>query len=369
MKVILERNVLGNALARAARIIERRGTIPILNNLVLTAHQDSLRLQGTDLDIEIVDTIPAEVATPGAVAAPAHLLADIVRKLPEGAQVMLERKAEDAPLAVRAGRSRFTLQTLPVADYPDLSGGADTAATFTLPAKLLRRMIDSTQFAISTEETRYYLNGIYFHIDPAGALAAVATDGHRLARVLAEAPAGAGAMPGVIVPRKAVGEFSRALPDDGEVSLTVSANKIRLTAGALTLTSKVIDGTFPDYARVIPTANDKVLTLDTEQFEKALDRVATVANERGRSVRLSATPGTLTIESANAEAGQAAVEDLDIECETEALIGFNPKYLGEILAQCGSDTVEMRLADPGSPALFTGVGVADAVFVLMPMRV
>ena len=368
MKVILERNVLGNALARAARIIERRQTIPILGNLVLTAHQDSLKLQGTDLDIEIVDTMPAEVAIPGAVAAPAHLLADIVRKLPEGAQVMLERKAEDAPLAVRAGRSRFTLQTMPVADYPDLSGGPEMRATFTLPAKLLKRMIERTQFAISTEETRYYLNGIYLHIDVDGQFSAVATDGHRLARVLAAAPAGSSAMPGVIVPRKAVGEFGRVLPDDGDVSLAVGENKIRLTAGTVTLTSKVIDGTFPDYARVIPLGNDKVLTLDTDLFEKAIDRVATVASERGRAVRLAAAPGTLTIDTTNAEAG-SAVEDLDIECEATVSIGFNSKYLGEILGQCGSDTVEIKLADGNSPALFKGGGVADALFVLMPMRV
>jgi DNA polymerase-3 subunit beta len=216
---------------------------------------------------------------------------EIVRKLPEGAQITLDATGDRAVLVIRAGRSKFTLQTLPESDFPDLAAG-DMTHAFMLPAADLKRLIDKTQFAISTEETRYYLNGIYLHVAGEGATAklrAVATDGHRLAQVEFPAPNGTDGMPGVIIPRKTVGEVHRLIEDPaGEVRIELSATKIRFSLGPVVLTSKLIDGTFPDYGRVIPAGNDKLLEVEKHDFEQAVDRVSTVSSERGRAVRQQA---------------------------------------------------------------------------------
>ena len=238
----------------------------------------------------MTETIPAEVSPGGATTVPAHMIYDIVRKLPEGSQIVLDASGDRASLTIRAGTSRFSLQTLPESDFPDLAAGEMTHK-FTLPAKDLKRLIDKTQFAISTEETRYYLNGIYLHVAGSGKaqkLRAVATDGHRLAQVELDAPKGAEGMPGIIVPRKTVGEVQRLIEDlDAEVAIELSQTKIRFTIGDVVLTSKLIDGTFPDYGRVIPAGNDKTLIVDKPEFEAAVDRVSTVSSERGRAVKLA----------------------------------------------------------------------------------
>src|SRR5947199_7419073 len=284
MKVTVERSELLKSLGHVHRVVERRNTIPILANVLLHGDRSKLSLKATDLDIEVIDAIAAEVAPGGSTTVPAHMFFDIVRKLPEGAQIILESSGDRAALAIRAGRSRFTLQTLPESDFPDLAAGEMTHK-FSLPAKDLKRLIDKTQFAISTEETRYYLNGIYLHV-AGGAkalkLRAVATDGHRLAQVELDAPKGAEGMPGIIVPRKTVGEVQRLIEDlDAEVAIELSQTKIRFTIGDVVLTSKLIDGTFPDYGRVIPAGNDKTLIVDKPEFEAAVDRVSTVSSERG----------------------------------------------------------------------------------------
>jgi DNA polymerase III, beta subunit (EC 2.7.7.7) len=258
MKVTVERSTLLKSLGHVHRVVERRNTIPILSNLLLSASENGLRLKATDLDIEVVETIPADAAEPGATTVPAHTLYDIVRKLPDGAQVSLETTG-DSGLVLRSGRSRFQLQTLPESDFPDITAG-EMAHRFVLPAGELKRLIDKTQFAISTEETRYYLNGIYLHtidVDGHPVLRAVATDGHRLARVDTAAPKGSVGMPGVIVPRKAVSEIQKLLEDgESEVAVELSGSKIRVATASVVLTSKLIDGTFPDYQRVIPSGND-----------------------------------------------------------------------------------------------------------------
>ena len=219
---------------------------------------------------------------------------DIVRKLPDGSQIVLEADGDRAVLAIRAGRSRFTLQTLPENDFPDLAAG-DMSHSFSLAAKDVKRLIDRTQFAISTEETRYYLNGIYLHAAgtaKAATLRGVATDGHRLAQLDLVQPKGAEGMPGVIVPRKTVGEVQRLIEDsEAEVTIELSQAKIRFTIGNVVLTSKLIDGTFPDYGRVIPQGNDKELVVDKKDFENAVDRVSTISSERGRAVKLVAVGG------------------------------------------------------------------------------
>jgi DNA polymerase-3 subunit beta len=244
---------------------------------------------------------------------------------------------------------------------------------FTLAPADLKRLIEKTQFAISTEETRYYLNGIYLHIAGSGKasmLRAVATDGHRLAQVELALPAGAEGMPGIIVPRKTVGEVQRLIEDnDGEVSVELSSSKIRFSIGAITLTSKLIDGTFPDYGRVIPVANDKELVVDKAEFEAAVDRVSTVSSERGRAVKLSLNAGKLTLSVNNPDSG-SATEELEVEYEADPLdIGFNSRYLLDIAAQLEGEAAVLKLADPGSPTLIQDRSSAGALYVLMPMRV
>jgi DNA polymerase-3 subunit beta len=245
--------------------------------------------------------------------------------------------------------------------------------TFTLGAADVKRLIDRTQFAISTEETRYYLNGIYLHAAgsaKAAILRAVATDGHRLAQVDMPLPKGADGMPGVIVPRKTVGEVQRLIEDNAaEVSIELSQGKIRFTLGNVVLTSKLIDGTFPDYGRVIPQGNDKELIVDKGDFAAAVDRVSTISSERGRAVKLALSAGKLVLSVTNPDSG-SATEELEVEYVADALdIGFNSRYLLDIAAQIEGEVAVLKLADPGSPTLVQDKENKSALYVLMPMRV
>ena len=372
MKVTVERAELLKSLGHVHRVVERRNTIPILANVLIKAERAKLSFKATDLDLEITDSIAAEVGPGGSTTVPAHMFYEIVRKLPDGAQIVLEASGDRAVLAIRAGRSRFTLQTLPESDFPDLAAG-DMVNTFKLAAGDLKRLIDKTQFAISTEETRYYLNGIYLHTAgtaKAATLRAVATDGHRLAQVELALPSGANGMPGVIVPRKTVGEVQRLIEDsDAEVTVELSQGKVRFTIGDVVLTSKLIDGTFPDYARVIPLGNDKELTVDKKEFEQAVDRVSTVSSERGRAVKLSLSNGKLMLSVTNPDSG-SATEEIEVEYGSEPLdIGFNSRYLLDIAAQIEGEAAVLKLADPGYPTLIQDRDAKGALYVLMPMRV
>ncbi len=372
MKVTLERAALLKSLGHVHRVVERRTTIPILSNVLLHADGRSLLLKATDLDLEVTDTVAADVGMKGGTTLPAHTLYDIVRKLPEGAQVSLDAAGDGGQLMLKSGRSRFTLQSLPESDFPDISAG-DMTHKFALAAGDLKKLIEKTQFAISNEETRYYLNGIFMHtteVDGHAMLRAVATDGHRLARVEIPAPAGAAGMPGIIVPRKAVSEVLKLIEDaEAEVTIELSANKIRFNFGAVVLTSKLIDGTFPDYARVIPTGNDKRLIVERDDFRMAVDRVSTISSERGRAVKLALADGKLVLSVTNPDAG-AANEELEVDYDSTPLdIGFNAKYLLDIANQLDSDTALFRLADAGSPTVIQDRDGAAALYVLMPMRV
>jgi DNA polymerase-3 subunit beta len=372
MKITVERAELLKALSHMHRVVERRNTIPILANVLLRGERSTLQLKATDLDLEVTETIAAEISPGGATTVPAHMFYEIVRKLPEGSQVALETSAERTTLSIRAGRSRFTLQTLPESDFPDLAAG-DMTHRFKLAAGDLKRLIDKTQFAISTEETRYYLNGIYLHTAGSGkavTLRAVATDGHRLAQYDLPLPAGAAGMPGVIVPRKTVGEVQRLIEDsEAEVEIELSQAKIRFKVGDVVLISKLIDGTFPDYARVIPLANDKELKVQKKEFEDAVDRVSTVSSERGRAVKFSLTNGRLVLSVTNPESG-SATEELEVEYGADALeIGFNSRYLLDITGQLDGEVAVLKFADPGSPTLIQDKDSKNALYVLMPMRV
>ena len=372
MKLSIERGALLKAVAQAQSVVERRNTIPILANVLIEAEGDQVSFRATDLDIEVVDKAPAKVERAGATTVPAVTLHEIVRKLPDGALVGLTDDPATGRLAVEAGRSKFSLATLPREDFPVMAS-SEYASNFTVPAPVLRRLFDKSKFAISTEETRYYLNGVYMHIadgEDGPALRCVATDGHRLARIDADVPAGAADMHGVIVPRKTVGELRKLLDnDEAEIAVSVSETKVRFATPEITLTSKVIDGTFPDYARVIPTGNTRRLEVDAAEFARAVDRVATVSSERSRAVKLALDDDRLIL-SVNAPDCGAAEEELAVAYGDERLeIGFNAKYLLEIASQVDRENAVFLFNSAGDPTLMREGNDTSAVYVVMPMRV
>ena len=372
MKFSIERADLVKAVSQAQSVVERRNTIPILANVLIEAGAEGISFRATDLDTEIVYRAQAQVERPGSTTVSAGMLNDIARKLPDGALVQLALDGASGRLSVQAGRSNFSLATLPREDFPVMSS-SEYGANFSAPAQVLRRLFDKSKFAISNEETRYYLNGVYMHVaegEDGPSLRCVATDGHRLARIDAALPAGAGAMPGVIVPRKTVAELKKLLDDDEtEIAVSVSETKLRFATPAITLTSKVIDGTFPDYSRVIPSANARKLEVDAGDFAKAVDRVATVSSERSRAVKLSLDEDRLVL-SVNAPDAGAADEELSVAYADEPLeIGFNAKYLHEIASQIERENAVFLFNGSGDAALIREGGDTSAVYVVMPMRV
>jgi DNA polymerase-3 subunit beta len=371
MRLVIERGELLRALGHVTSVVERRTTIPILSNVLLRAKDDKLAFKATDLEREVIEEVPAEVTTAGAVTVPAHILHDIVRKLPDGSEVEIKLDTAKERLTITAGQARFALQTLSADDFPDVSAG-ELTHSFDIAAADLKRLIEKTRFAISTEETRYYLNGIYLHTVTRNVetLRAVATDGHRLARVELDLPKGASGMPGVIVPRKTVNELHRLLEASGDtVHVGVSQAKIRFEVGTVTLTSKLIDGTFPDYERVIPQGNDKVMKVANAEFMSAVDRVSTIASERGRAVKLNISQDKLIL-SVNNPDGGSATEEIGVEYSSTPLeIGFNARYLLDIASQLEGEHARFMLADPASPTMVRDASDTIALYVLMPMRV
>lgn len=372
MKFTIERATLLKTLSHVQSIVEKRNTIPVLSNVRIEALNDGISFKATDMDTEITEITDAKITEQGATTAPAHMLYDIVRKLSDGSEVELTFPDEKGQLSIASGRSKFSLSTIAVEDFPVIS--ADSLPTnFAMPKEDLKDVIDRTQFAASTEETRYYLNGLYIHAKTEGetkVLRIVATDGHRLACVESPLPAGAEKMAGVIVPRKTVAEI-RKLLDDTEsenVSISLSDNKIRFTLEDVTLTSKLIDGTYPDYERVIPTDNDKVLELDVKELSSAVDRVSVVA-ERTRAIKLITGKNHVVLTTSSPDLG-SALEELEAKYESEALeVGYNFRYLLDILAEIKGETVKISLSDASSPSVIHDTSDSSAIYVLMPMRV
>jgi DNA polymerase-3 subunit beta len=372
MKVTIERAALLKSLGHVQSVVERRNTIPILANVLLIAGDGKLGLTATDMDLTIQAEVPAEILEGGATTAPAHTMYDIVRKLPDGAQIELSVQGDSGQMRLAAGRSQFQLSTLPREDFP--AGGRDELPqTFKLHAEELRNLIDRTRFAISTEETRYYLNGIYMHATNSGGadvLRGVATDGHRLARFEVELPDGATGMPGVIVPRKTVNEL-RKLIDESEtgISVSLSDTRVRFQFDSTVLSSKLIDGTFPDYERVIPSGNDKTMSVDRKPFAQAVDRVATISTEKSKAVKLSLNETALNLSATSPENGSAN-EELEVAYDGDPIdIGFNSRYLLDIAERIEGNTAQFSLSDSASPTIVRDPADGSALYVLMPMRV
>lgn len=372
IKLVIERAVLLKALAPIQSVVERRGTIPILANVKLDAGNGQLSLTATDMDIAIVEKIAAEVSEAGATTVPAHMFYEIVRKLPDGANIQLSQSERGGKLTITAGHSKFSLASLGVDDFPVMAEG-DLAHSFSITPAECKALLEKTRFAISTEETRYYLNGVYLHAaknNGAAVLRAVATDGHRLARMEVGLPEGAEQIPGVIIPRKTVTELYKLLEESAEkVEIALSESKIRFKVGHAILVSKLIDGTFPDYERVIPTANDKVMEVDGKAFASAVDRVSVITSEKSRGIKLAVGGSKLNLTANSSEQGTAS-EEISVSYGADAVeIGFNSRYLLDMMAQVEGETAQFVFADSNSPTIVRDPADVGALYVIMPMRV
>ncbi len=366
MKIVTDRDSLLTPLQQVGGVVERRQTLPILANVLINARSNELTITATDLEVEMKTQAVAKSENDLDFTLPARKLIDICRALPEGARITLDVAAERATL--RSGKSRFTLGLLPAQDYPAIEPSASTHL-FSATEGQLKRLIEKTQFAMAQQDVRYYLNGMLLEVKE-GMLRVVATDGHRLA--LSEAPCeGAkGVELQVILPRKAVQELARLLSDSDEaVQVDVSSNHIRLKMGATSFTSKLIDGKFPDYERVIPQESARLVKAERELLKQALQRASILSNEKYRGIRFQFTPGNLELLAHNPEQEEAE-EELDIDYDGDALtIGFNVGYLIEVLNVLESPEVELHLNDADSSCLIEEHGVDTEQYVIMPMRI
>ena len=370
LKLTIERAHLLKALKHTQSIVERRQTIPILSNVLIETNNDSIVIRATDNEIEIVEKVPAVIEEAGAITVPAHKLCDIVSRLPEGAQIALSVSGETNQLSLVSGRAKFALAILPADGFPTMVQ-ENMPFTFTLAGSDVLGLINKTAFAVSIEETRYNLNGIYLHekATDGAFLTAVATDGHRLASAHIALPEGAKGMPGVIIPRKTIGEISKLVTEnEAEITVSLSANQIRFQLGDIVLASRLIDGTYPDYDKVIPTANDKVVEADAAVLADVIERVS-VVSEKSRGIKLSLTENLIRVSAAAMDEGSAE-DEMDAVYQGEPLdIGFNFRYLLDILAQVKGGTVRILMNDSNAPVVLKDSSDENALYVLMPMRV
>ncbi|MBY0462417.1 MAG: DNA polymerase III subunit beta [Alphaproteobacteria bacterium] len=377
MKLIIEKSPFLKALSHGQSVVEKRTTVPILSHVLLTAIPNKLLLTSTDMDIALIETVSANVEEPGTISVPAHLLYEVVRKLSDTTPITLNYNPETSQLTVSSGRSRFELPSLPSDDFPQLTH-SDLTHHFTLPAPILKHLIDTTRFAMSTEETRYHLNGIHFHtlsVDGKNILRAVATDMHRLACVECEAPEGSIGMPEIIIGRKTITEI-RKLLDEAEqpVQIGISGSRVEFalegTNTNAVLSSRLVDGTFPDYQAAMAIENDKVLIVSTKAFAEAVDRVGTVVNDKVRAIKLKISENSAVLSAVSTDSG-SAVEELDVDfAYNDAFeICFNVRYLIDIAQQISTDEIEFLLADGESSVLLRPINSPNSTFILMPMRV
>lgn len=366
MQIVIEREKLLTPLSLVAGVVERRQTLPILSYLLLRADGQGIHMTGTDLEVELLAAAAGRVDQPGEVTVPARKFLDICRALPENATITVARQEER--VVVRSGRSRFTLVTLPASDFPTV--GVDSfTSLLTIPAGTLRQVFESTAFCMAQQDVRYYLNGLYLELSETQ-LRAVATDGHRMA-ICDEASTGGPQNPlQCIVPRKAVQEILRLLPSDEEsvVTIRIDSNHLRLEVIDLVMTAKLIDGKFPDYTKVIPTAQSKLVMLSQQELRNGLSRVAILANEKYRGVRLNLESGKLAMTAHNPEQ-EEAVEEVEVRYSGESLeIGFNVNYLLEAAGAIRESEIQLGLSDASSSCTLKAPAQPNTQYIVMPMR-
>ncbi len=366
MHFTIQREALLKPLQLVAGVVERRQTLPVLSNVLLVVEGQQLSLTGTDLEVELVGRVTLEdSAEPGEITVPARKLMDICKSLPSDA--LIDIRLDEQKLLVKAGRSRFSLSTLPANDFPSVEESPGSQ-TFTLVQSKLRRLIERTSFAMAQQDVRYYLNGMLLEVQ-SGVLRAVATDGHRLAMCAMEAAIEQDGKHQVIVPRKGILELARLLTEqDGEVSIVLGQNHIRATTGEFTFTSKLVDGKFPDYERVLPRGGDKLVVADRLGLKEAFSRTAILSNEKYRGIRLQLESGLLKIQANNPEQEEAE-EEVAVDYNGAGLeIGFNVSYLLDVLSVMTTDQVRLILSDANSSALVQEADNDDSAYVVMPMR-
>jgi DNA polymerase-3 subunit beta len=364
MKLTAAREDLLAPLQSVIGVVERRQTMPVLANVLLSARDNRLNITGTDLEVELVASTPVTVQQMGDVTVPGRKLLDIFRALPEKVSVTLSTEGEK--VTVKAGRSRFTLSTLPAAEFP-LVEEINSQQTLTIGQGEFRRLIDKTHFSMAQQDVRYYLNGLLLETE-GNALRAVATDGHRLALCEMTLEEKAKTNQQVIVPRKGVLELQRILVTEGSIELAIGTNHIRAQIGAIRFTSKLIDGRFPEYGRVIPASPARRVEAERDLLRQALQRTAILSNEKYRGIRLTAKPELLLIQAHNPEQEEAE-DQVEVTYQGEEVeIGFNVNYLLDALGAIDSDKVEIGLTDSNSSCLIHATGVTHTRYVVMPMR-
>ena len=375
MELRINSTDLLKALSHIHGIVEVRHTLPILSNIILEAKDNELVLSSTNLDIYCSDRIHAQIITEGDISVSAITLFEIIKRLPSGSDVLMTMSEKDNEISIKCGRSKFKLSTLKTEDFPTISDN-DLTTSFVISADELIRMVDKTKFAISSEETRYYLNGIFFHKAVRSNipfLRAVATDGHRLAQYDIPLPQGADEVSGIIIPKKTIFELRKVLDDaDGDISISMNENKIKFTFNKLVIISKVIDGTFPDYTKVIPNNNDKQFQTNNYELKSAIDRVSAVAiNEDSKSKAIKFSIGENKLQlSVESQSKGSADEEIDINYAIDKVdIGFNAKYMLDICNEIDGEDINISLLDTVSPAIILDKTDENLLFVLMPMRI
>ena len=365
MKITTSRDDLLKPLLQIGGVVERRQTLPILANVLISAKPDRLELTATDLEVELRTHAPVQADGEAEFTLPARKLIDICKALPEGADIDLSVDGDKATL--RSGRGRYTLGTLPAQDYPSIDPAA-ASETLELPERVLKQLIDKTHFAMAQQDVRYYLNGMLLEVRP-GRIRTVATDGHRLALCDNDYPADSTVNIQVILPRKAVLELGRLLSDsDDMVKLELSSSHVRLTLAKASFTSKLIDGRFPDYERVMPSGEPQIVTADKDALRQSLARTAILSNEKYRGIRFRLSQGLLHLQAHNPEQDEAE-EEVEVQyAGDEMTIGFNVGYLLDVLGVIDSDDVNIAVTDANSSSLITSANGSNCRFVIMPMR-
>ena len=371
MKISVEKNHIFKSLSHVQSIVEKKNTIPVLSNILIEAKDNSLILSATDMDISITEAINCSVIEKGSATVPAHTLYDIVRKIPDGNEIEFISN-DGKTFSIRSGKSRFSLSCLPKEDFPIIEID-DLKSELSIESQELLRLIEKTRFAISNEETRYFLNGIYFHKTKDSQnelLSMVATDGHRLAKVEFNSTDKVSEIPGVIIPRKTIYELCKLLSDyNGSVRINIDPNKIIFYVDKSVLISKLIDGSFPDYQKVIPEDNDNILTGNRNTFCTAVDRVSTITNEKSPAIKFKLLKNIMNMTSIDSESGQATEDIVTEYSGNEMEIGFNSKYILEMISNLDDENVIFSFKDSSSPVIAKEQSSPNLIYVLMPMRV